>query len=341
MNGFTFAPSLGWIAGSAIAALMVAFALGVVVLHARRRREGTDETPAACVRRCVMCLLVALMALTPSVVTTTTSRAVNATDVVIATDVTGSMGVADAVYGEHVDVSRLDAARAAIGDITSRYAGSSFAAVSFGAGATQDVPLTPDARAIDNWASTLRVEPTSASSGSSLDAALDTLLLTLKAIRDAHPDDTIVLYVITDGEQTTQRARRTFSSLRRYLDDACVIGVGSTAGGRIPQTDDDGAAKDGSWVLDPSTGRPGVSIMDEGQIRSLADELSGTALIASGSGTVLEQGIARESSAWRQSVMEKKRTRVTPWTWPFAIALFVTACWEFAAWFIQSRRLLQ
>ena len=80
------------------------------------------------------------------------------TDVVIAADVTGSMGVADATYGDRTQISRLDAAKAAIDDITAAYAHSSFAAVSFGASGTQDVPLTPDARAIDNWADSLRVE---------------------------------------------------------------------------------------------------------------------------------------------------------------------------------------
>lgn len=46
-----------------------------------------------------MFLLAAVMMLTPSIVTTTTSRAINATDVMVAVDVTGSMAVKDAEYG--------------------------------------------------------------------------------------------------------------------------------------------------------------------------------------------------------------------------------------------------
>ena len=72
------------------------------------------------------------------------------------------------------------------------------------------MPLTPDAPAIDNWANTLAVEATSVSAGSSLDAPIDQLLLTVKSIREAHPDDAIVLYLITDGEQTSNVTRRTF-----------------------------------------------------------------------------------------------------------------------------------
>ena len=118
MSGFTLAPALGWVAGSALAAAMLVCAALVVVFHVRRRAQGTDETAAACVRRCVMCVLVAVLALTPSIATTTTSRAVSTTDVVIAADVTGSMGVADATYGDRTQISRLDAAKAAIDDLS-------------------------------------------------------------------------------------------------------------------------------------------------------------------------------------------------------------------------------
>lgn len=339
MNTFTFAPALGWIAGSLIAAVMIGFAIALVVVHRRRGQDGSDETTASLIRRVLMCVLIAVLALTPSWKTTTTSRAVSATDVVIATDITASMGVHDAQYGNRSDISRLDAARAAIDDITQQYANSSFAAVSFGTSGVQDVPLTPDTQAIDRWASTLRLESAS-TSGSSLDTVIDTLLITLKSIRDAHPDDRIVLYIITDGEQTVPRARRTFSALRRYINDACVIGVGSTSGGKIPQVQADGSTSDTNWVIDPSSGQPGVSIMDESQIKSLADELSGSALFTS-SQTLADSRIAQEASKWRTTTTEKERIRYTPITWPFVSALFVVMAWELASWFIQSRRLLR
>lgn len=336
MNGFTFAPALGWIAASILVAALAALAVGVIVLHARR---PGDETIGMCIRRVVICVLLAVLALTPSIATTTTSRAVNATDVVIATDVTGSMGVTDATYGERRGISRLHAAKAAIDDITASYANSSFAALSFGSAATLDVPLTPDAAAIDHWASSLHTEATAASSGSSADAAIDQLLLTLKSIRDAHPDDRIVLYLITDGEQTIPTSRRTFSSLRRYLDDACVIGVGTKTGGKVPRPAADG--EEGGWVVDPSTGQPGVSIMDRRQIESIADELSGSALFTTDGGTVASSAITKESRQWRATTTDKERVRVTPVVWPVVLVLLAVMAWEAGAWFGQSRRLLQ
>ena len=163
---------------------------------------------------------------------------------------------------------------------------------------------------------------------------IDPLLRALKSIRDAHPDDRIVLYIITEGEQTVRNTRRTFSSLRHYIDDACVIGVGSTTGGRIP------SKTAGQWVTDPSTGQPGVSIMDEGQIRSLADELSGKVVITSANDTVASAQIAQQAGSWREDDTQKERTRINPIVWPLAIALAALLAWELGTWIATSRRLL-
>ena len=200
MNGFTFSPALGWVAGGLLAAGLAVLAILEIALFVRRR---------ASIRRTLMLLIVAVMVLTPSVVSSTTSQAINATDVIVAVDTTGSMAVADATYGSEKTITRIDAARQAVHDVTAAYPDASFAALRFGASGTLDVPLTPDAPAIDNWANTLAVEATSVSAGSSLDAPIDQLLLTVKSIREAHPDDAIVLYLITDGEQTSNVTRRT------------------------------------------------------------------------------------------------------------------------------------
>ena len=121
MSTFGFAPALGWIGGSLVAAVMVACAVTCVVLHARRGADGTDETLWSCVRRVLACVIVALMAFTPSMVTKTTSRAISTTDVVIVSDITPSMGVQDARYGSKSDLSRLEAAKSAIADIVRDY----------------------------------------------------------------------------------------------------------------------------------------------------------------------------------------------------------------------------
>ena len=234
MTNLTLSPALGWPLGTAICVIMLVCAVAQIVLHIRRRSQS-DETVWACARRSMICALVAIMALTPSIVSSTNSRAINTTDVVVAVDVTGSMAVADAQYGSDEQLSRLDVAKQAVKDIAAMYPNSSFAALRFGASGTLDVPLTPDSKAIDNWADTLAPESTSISAGSTLDVPIDQLLLTCKSIHDQHPDDAIVLYLISDGEQTSSKTRRTFSSLRRYLSDAFTVAVVQIVCRRFPR----------------------------------------------------------------------------------------------------------
>lgn len=334
---WTLSPALGWPVGCAIAIIMLACAIGGIVIRVRTR-GATDQSVSACVRRTLICLLVALAALTPSTVSSTTSKAVNATDIVIAIDTTSSMAVNDATYGSSETISRLAAAKHAVHDLTDTYPAASFSAVRFGASASLDVPLTPDTLAIDNWADSLNVESTTASSGSSLDTPLDKLLLTLKDIRQHHADDTIVLVLISDGEQTATTTRRTYSSLRRYVTDALVVGVGSTAGGNIPADGLVDSANE-TWVTDPATGQPGVSKLSPDTLNTIADELSGKAIMLDATHTVTNS-LPAASKQWRTSITAKTRQRVTPVVWPIAIALCVLLAWELGAWIGLSRRLL-
>lgn len=341
MNGMTIRPMMGWPVGIAIALIMIAAAAFSVVAYIRTR-SSSDETIPACIRRTLICLLIAGMALTPSVVTTTTSRAVNATDVVVAVDVTGSMGVDDAHYGSASAQTRLATAKNAIFGLTQMYANSSFAAIRFGVAGTLDVPLTPDTLAIRNWSDALSVESTATSTGSNLDAPLNQLLVALKSIRQSHPDDAIVLYMITDGEQTASGSRRTFSSLRQYLDDAFTIGVGSAQGGKIPLTttgSPQGSAK-GPWVNDPSTGKPGISKMDVRNLADIADEMNGKSVVMDATHTIANADSTKVSKQWRVTQTPKRRERISPIVWPFAIATTVLLIWELGAWIASSRRML-
>lgn len=339
MNHLTLSPALGWPIGVTVAAVMLACAVAQMVSYVRRHADS-DETIWACVRRALLCLVAAIMSLTPSVVAETNSRAVNATDVVVAVDVTGSMAVKDATYGSDEQRSRLDVAKQAIKDITGLYPNSSFAALRFGASGTLDVPLTPDSNAIDNWADTLAPEATSISAGSTLDVPIDQLLLTCKSIHEQHPDDAIVLYLISDGEQTAAKTRRTFSSLRRYLSDAFTVAVGSEQGGNIPLSVDKVSNADNQWVTDPDTGQPGVSRMNADEMETIADELSGTALIL-GSSNTMRDGVSKEASKkWRITRTDKHRTRTVAIVWPLAIVASILLACELGAWLAQSRRLL-
>ena len=339
LKSLTFEPALGWVAGGLLSGLLLLLAIALVI-HGLRKGRDTDADRWALTRRTSMVLILALMILTPSTVSKTTNKAVNATDVFIAVDVTGSMAVKDAGYGDQEGISRLEAARAAAHDLTRIYPDASFSALSFGASASVDLPLTPDVRAVDNWARGLATEPTSRSAGSSLDAPLDRLSLVMKQTRDRHPDDRILLYLISDGEQTGPDERRSFSVLREGLDDAFVLGTGSAKGGMVPLSSDVGGSDADGWVTDPKTGQPGISSMDPKTLKAMADEMSGHYQALTKGITVREGATAAASKRYRVTKVDQVRQHVTPLVWPLALVELALILIEAGLWIRTSRRLL-
>lgn len=339
LKSLTFEPALGWVAGGLLAGLLLLLAIALVI-HGLRKGRDTDADRWALTRRTAMVLILALMVLTPSTISKTTNKAVNATDVFIAVDVTGSMAVKDAGYGDQEGISRLEAARAAARDLTRIYPDASFSALSFGASASVDLPLTPDVRAVDNWARGLATEPTSRSAGSSLDAPLDRLSLVMKQTRDRHPDDRILLYLISDGEQTGPDERRSFSVLREGVDDAFVLGTGSTKGGMVPMSSDVAGSDADGWVTDPKTGQPGISSMDPKTLKAMADEMSGHYQALAKGATVREGATATASKRYRVTRVDQVRQHVTPLVWPLALVELALILIEAGLWVHTSRRLL-
>ena len=339
LKSLTFEPALGWVAGGLLAGLLLLLAIALVI-HGLRKGQDTDADRWALARRTAMVLILALMVLTPSTVSKTTNKAVNTTDVFIAVDVTGSMAVKDAGYGTQDGMSRLEAAKAAVRDLIDIYPDASFSALSFGASASVDLPLTPDVRAVNNWARGLTTEPTSRSSGSSLDAPLDRLTLALKQTKDRHPNDRILLYLISDGEQTGRDERRSFSALREGLDEAFVLGTGSVKGGTVPLTSDVGGSDAGGWVKDPQTGQPGISAMDPNTLKAMADEMSGHYQALVKGVTVHEGATASVSKRYRVTTVDQVRRHVTPLVWPLALVELALVLVEAGQWIRTSRRLL-
>lgn len=323
-------------------------------------REVTDETISMSIRRLIMCILISICILCPCVMRNTTHRSISATNVIFVLDVTGSMKVKDANYASSKNIERIRAAKLIINDVTKSYNNASFTGIRFGTSTSIDVPLTPDANAIENWANTIQTEPTGISSGTSLDAPIDQTLLVSKAIHDSHPEDINVLYLISDGEETTNRKRRTFSSLRAYINNAFVITVGSKEGGKIPlsknaldsnenndednnansQDDEDKNENSNSWVIDPSTGKPGISKTDDKNMKNIADELSGSFIHAKYKDSIGSEAKNIMSKKWRDNKTFKARLRPEPIVWPFALMLSLVMLYELAVWVLTSGKLL-
>lgn len=343
---FTLEPMLGWPATIAAVAILAAVTIALSV-RAHRQAPTVDSTAVDWGRRCAISAVIALMLLGPATAVQSTTRAVSATDVVIAVDITGSMAVQDASYPGSGDspVTRITAARYAVNTIVGLYPDSSFSALSFGGSTTLGLPLTPDTYAVQSWVDNLQTEPTGISSGSNPSSPLAGLTTVLSDMRKQHSNDRIVLYYISDGEQTSDEQRESFSSLRAYVDDAVTVGVGSDGGGQVPQLRTGLRAGDTlpagtTWVNDPTTGEAAVSQRDSQTMSAIADELSGVYQAVDANTPVTYPQSGATAGDYRMVQVDKPTTTTNPVVWPLAFALAALLIWEAVAHARTSRRLL-
>lgn len=336
-------PALGWIV-TLIVSLVILAGVGYEMRLLLTKRRG-DLTVTAGIRRIGICILLVVCLWCPSTLTATSHRAIHTMNVMMLVDTTTSMNVQDVSQDGHT-ITRIDAAKRVMSELIKSYPNANFAALRFGSSTSLDVPITPDAQAMQNWITTLRTENPQIAQGTSLDAPLDQTLLTLKAISQAHSEDTNIVYVLSDGEETVHRTRRTFSSLRAYAQHAFVIGLGSQQGGKIPAGSGLSREEQSSqpWIIDPQTGKPGISRMNERNLRAIADELSGSYVSITNNpraiDTLKHSANTLLSKQFRDTLSAKPRMRPEPMVWPFAGAIAILLTWEMAAWLHQSRKLL-
>lgn len=230
------------------------------VLLIRRPRQR-----AAWARRALMVLLLLTVALRPvTPIEGEQTQRMNA-NVFFVVDRTGSMNAEDYDEGR----PRLDGVRADMTRIMDMTEGSRYAIIAFDSTATQQLPLTTDAGAAAAWIETLTTEPTAYSTGSNVDRPLDALLVEISEAKREDPDSSVLVYVLSDGENTDERESESFGQAAGFVDGGAVLGYGTAEGGAMKTQ---GGEDHGEYITGPD-GRRGISRIDEEQLRTIAGQL--------------------------------------------------------------------
>lgn len=180
-------------------------------------------------RRFVVLLLVAVMAIRPSIPGQSRYTGNALIDVYFAVDNSVSMRAVDT--GD--ERSRLELAKADIQAIAEKIPGARYSVIGFSNDATQELPLTNDATALASTASILQTTSRYDSSGTSIDRPLEYLEDELERNFDTTPDRGRLLFYLGDGEQTVESAPKSFEPLERYLSGGYVLGYGSELGEKM------------------------------------------------------------------------------------------------------------
>lgn len=216
-------------------------------------------------RRLLMVLLLLAVALRPvTPIESEQTERMNA-NVFFVVDRTGSMNAED--YAG--DQRRMEGVKADMTRIMGMTEGARYSIIAFDSSATQQLPLTTDAGAATAWIDTLTTEPTAYSQGSNVDRALTPLTVEISEAKREDPDSSVLVYLLSDGENTDGDESEAFSQAAGFIDGGAVLGYGTAEGGPMRAQ---GGEDHGEYITGPEGGR-GISSIDTAQLETIAGEL--------------------------------------------------------------------
>lgn len=199
-------------------------------------------------------------------------------DVVLVLDASNSMLVND------VRPSRLERERAIARELVAALPGSRVGVVAFAGNGQVLTPLTEDATAVSLYLDALAPDVVH-QGGSSLYAALHQAVTLLDVPGSGDQSGSIV--VISDGEalEPEEMVDLSLEQAREREIRIHTIGVGTEAGGRVPDTDPATGAQRG-FKRDPETGQLAVSRLNPELLRRIARVTEGTYTESADAGSI-------------------------------------------------------
>ncbi len=259
LSGLSFLP----VAPGPVLFLLAAIGLALVWWPAGPRERSASKVARG--RRTAIVVLLLVAALRPAIPGNDVRVDASAVDVYLVVDTTSSVVARD--YGDARP--RLEGVRTDIKALVNQLTGARFALMTFDIDTTLRLPLTSDGAAVSAAADTLRPETSVWSRGSSITIASTQLRTALERGRDTHPERARLVFYLGDGEQTAAQDPRPFDVDGQLINGGAVLGYGTAAGGRMAIT----AAFETGDIIDPSTGKPAVSVIDEKQLATIAKQL--------------------------------------------------------------------
>jgi len=236
-------------------------------------------------------------------------------DLLIAVDCSKSM------LTEDVKPSRLERAKLALADFADRLVDNRLGLVAFAGDAFLQCPLTLDHDAFQTAVRELDTD-TIPRPGTDLAAAIDQAVLAFKS----QPGNTKLLILVTDGEDLEGRVLDSAKAAAQSGLKIYTIGVGTPAGGLIPERDDTGAI----LYLHDGSGQIVDSKLDETTLRQIANLTGGAYAELGQRGEGLEEIYNRYIATLPKQHLEERREKIRfeRYEWPLALGILFLM-WEF------------
>lgn len=307
--------------------------LGMYLMLRRRRRSGTSRWTG--LRLVTATVLLLFIGLRPTMPDQDGEMLELDVDVVFAVDVTISMAAEDYAGAD----TRLDGVRSDMATLIEDLPGARYSMVTYGAFVRTEVPFTTDANAVMSAADILAYEFNHTSRGTALAPIVDPLDELLERAETSHPDRTRIVVFFGDGEETVDEPEPfDFAPLAERVGGGIVLGYGTEVGGpmRSRMLSFGGDEPTGAYLRDPETGQDALSIIDEGNLNLIAEQLGVPYEHRSEPGPVEGLDAVLEAASHVAAEEAEDATTVRDVHWWFAIPLMALAVIEVV---IAARRM--
>lgn len=163
---------------------------------------------------------------------------------------------------------RLEAVKKDCAHIIEELDGARFSVLSFHNKATIVSPFTDNSEHIINCIDAMYPLEDLYARGTSLNTPKELMISTLKQLKDQ--DGKVYLFFISDGEITDKTSSlEKFTELKDMIDGGAVLGYGTTKGGNMQYFSSYTGKIE---IITDSYGKPGVSRLDENNLKSIASD---------------------------------------------------------------------
>lgn len=282
-----FDPLLGWIGTAVVVAVLLAVCLIPII-----RGQGPKWKWFA---RIGVVAVLALALARPGVATeSTTEEYETAADVYFLVDTTTSMAAED----YNGTTPRIEGVKEDMLALAEQLPGARLSIITFASTASTAMPLTTDHTAFASAVDVLTPEISLNSNGSSITEAGEELKARMDANDEDRPGNQNLVFYFGDGEQTAPGQPDDWSSFASRIDSGAVFGYGTTAGGKMKESqpfgygglpgdtgqdpwdqddqDDSGldsGSSSGDEYIRDAEGNLGISKIDEANLQQLSSDL--------------------------------------------------------------------
>lgn len=230
------------------------------------------KSTASFIRQIIIAILLFALNLRIAIPSEEVEREVTNVDVLFVVDTTISM-VAEDYDGDN---PRMNGVKSDIMSIAEGINGARYSIITFDNFATRLLPYTDYVEPLEDVVNAMHTQTEYYAEGTSLNAPMSEMEIALKRDEDSENDPSIhVVIFITDGEDTSGRALKSYESLAENVDCGAVLGYGTSEGGkmRAPSFNGDENPAYLYYYDDNFNYKEGVSQIDEDNLETIADDL--------------------------------------------------------------------